>query len=324
MSTPPPNAVSTDPPSTDVKAADVMTTEEEAAGSASAGPAPANRLESVAAYQSADEAIQFGDQTVEASTPFVGQWRTLVSTTNWEKGRIICQWRSLLEKADAPITDYSDQAWAQLVGGVTSQHVGRLRRVSERFGDVQTEYEGLFWSHFQTACEWDDAEMWLEGALQNGWSISQMRAHRWETVGDGQPPEPATDQASELSDVGDYGDEGVAGELGTAAGESAAVRDARGETHDDSDEENRSPATANRRDDADADAATLADAPQADAVRPFENLAELPEDLAEAFEQFKLAILTHKLTGWEEVSRSDVLGVLESLKQLALAPSEES
>mgnify|MGYP000408540184 CR=1 FL=1 len=25
--------------------------------------------------------------------------------------------------------------------------------------------------------------MWLEGAIHNGWSVSQMRGQRWETVG---------------------------------------------------------------------------------------------------------------------------------------------
>lgn len=58
-------------------------------------------------------------------------------------------------------------------------------------------------------------------------------------------------------------------------------------------------------------------------VRPFENLAELPDDLADAFDSFKLAILHHKLAGWKEVSRGDVLASLEALKQLALAPTEE-
>ena len=29
----------------------------------------------------------------EASQPFVGRWNALVSTTNWEKGRIIGDWR---------------------------------------------------------------------------------------------------------------------------------------------------------------------------------------------------------------------------------------
>ena len=46
-------------------------------------------------------------------------------------------------------------------------------------------------------------------------------------------------------------------------------------------------------------------------------------DLAEAFESFKLAVLRHKMNGWEEVSREDVLASLEALKQLVLAPSEE-
>ena len=57
------------------------------------------------------------------------------------------------------------------------------------------------------------------------------------------------------------------------------------------------------------------------AIRPFERLAELPADIAEAFESFKLAILRHKLAGWQEFARDDLLGVLESLKQLALAPT---
>ena len=57
-------------------------------------------------------------------------------------------------------------------------------------------------------------------------------------------------------------------------------------------------------------------------MRPFASLAELPADLADAFESFKLAILRHKLAGWSEVAREDVLGALDSLKGLALAPSE--
>ena len=56
-------------------------------------------------------------------------------------------------------------------------------------------------------------------------------------------------------------------------------------------------------------------------VRPFANLAELPEDLADAFEAFKLAILRHKAEGWRQVSLDDVTGALNSLKELAWAPS---
>jgi hypothetical protein len=58
-------------------------------------------------------------------------------------------------------------------------------------------------------------------------------------------------------------------------------------------------------------------------VRPFAHLAELPDDLAQALESFKLGILRHKLAGWNEVALEDVLSALEALKQLALAPAAE-
>ena len=59
-------------------------------------------------------------------------------------------------------------------------------------------------------------------------------------------------------------------------------------------------------------------------VRPFEELAELPGDLAEAFDAFKLAILHHKLDGWQQVTSQDVLASLDALKQLVVAPSDET
>ncbi len=102
-------------------------------------------------------------EIAETSERFIGQWNRLISTTNWEKGRIIHEWRSAGVASGAPATEYSDEAWSRLVGGVTGQHVGRLRRVYERFGGVYQDYEGLYWSHFQAALDWDDAEMWLEG-----------------------------------------------------------------------------------------------------------------------------------------------------------------
>ena len=117
-----------------------------------------------------------------ASQPFVGQWNQLVSTTNWDKGRIIFDWREALIEAEAPAVEYSDEAWSRRVGNVTGQHVGRLRRVFQRFGTTANDYEGLFWSHFQAALDWEDAEMWLEGGVQNEWSVSQMRRQRWEKV----------------------------------------------------------------------------------------------------------------------------------------------
>src|SRR3977135_648877 len=122
------------------------------------------------------------DQTSET---FLGQWKRLVSTTNWEKGQIIFEWREALRDSGAPAIEFSDDAWARRVGNVTPQHVGRLRRAYERFAATRAEYPGLFWSHFQAALDWDDPELWLEGAVQSSWSISEMRQKRWEANGGG-------------------------------------------------------------------------------------------------------------------------------------------
>ena len=55
-------------------------------------------------------------------------------------------------------------------------------------------------------------------------------------------------------------------------------------------------------------------------IRPFENLPALPPDLRDAFDGFKLAIIHHRISNWQEVSREDVLATLEALRQLTLAP----
>src|SRR5271163_1962476 len=119
----------------------------------------------------------------QTSEQFLSKWKRFVSTTNWEKGQIISQWRAALVDAGAGLAEYSDEVWSRQVGQVTPQHVGRLRRVFERFGDTRDTYAGLYWSHFQAALDWDDAEMWLEGAVQSNWSIAQMQAQRSQTLG---------------------------------------------------------------------------------------------------------------------------------------------
>ena len=94
----------------------------------------------------------------QVGLPYIGQWNRLTSNTNWEKGEIICSWRAELESAGAASAEFSDEAWSRRVGNVSPQHVGRLRRVAVRFGAVWQDYEGVYWSHFQSALEWDDAE----------------------------------------------------------------------------------------------------------------------------------------------------------------------
>lgn len=262
----------------------------------------------------------------QASRDYIGQWRGLVSTTNWEKGRIIHEWREALVAAGAPPQEYSDEAWSRRVGNVSGQHVGRLRRVFDRFGEGRQQYPGLFWSHFQAAVEWPDAEMWLEGAVQSGWSINDMRARRWEALGISaeEQSREAPLVESELDEDADAAGENLTRvrDPGDFDGD-AASRSFENEVDYGEEPSDRSSGAAQAGVPFDAvDSARAAEVAEPP-VRPFEKLPELPDDLADAFESFKLALLHHKLAGWKEISRDDVLASLDALKQLALAPTEE-
>ncbi len=259
------------------------------------------------------------------SQQFLGQWKRLVSTTNWEKGRIIHEWRAALVAAGLAGPAYSDETWSLQVGSVTAQHVGRLRRVYERFGDVHDSYQGLYWSHFQAALDWDDAEMWLEGAVQNDWSISEMRRTRWETLG-GTAELNSSDEDVIASDWDEDAEPTAAGPATAGAnGESLSgkieqVRPAQRNgtaAADDADEEDPS----YEADSGDAEHDARSSAGACEPLRPFANLAALPADVSEAFESFKLCILKHKLAGWREIARGDLVAAIDALKELALAPA---
>jgi hypothetical protein len=162
--------------------------------------------------------------------------------------------------------------------------------------------------------------------VQSEWSVSEMRARRWETLGDKRQARPSDEEIVE-AEFDEDADPAASPEL-------AEVRDPK-----DGAEVTRSSAAARERsrredDDTDGDASQgvpfdadssdyPVDSPDAP-VRPFENLPELPDDLAEAFESFKLAVLHHKLAGWRDVSRDDVVKSLEALKLLTLAPADVS
>lgn len=248
-----------------------------------------------------------------ASQPFVGRWNKLISTTNWEKGAIILQWRETLITAGAPVTGYSDDAWCRLVGGVTPQHVGRLRRVQQRFSNTQRSYEGLYWSHFFAALDWEDAEMWLEGAVQNHWSVSQMRNKRWETLGQvGSPPLATEEVAAEIDE--DVDTTATADSLRSSYDE---VPGPRHEGPDFGDEDAPSHERNSESFGSDADRQPV------ELIRPFENLPALPDDLADAFDGLKLAMLRHKTEGWESVGCQEVIAWLDAMKSLALAPASQ-
>ncbi len=253
----------------------------------------------------------------ETSQVYLGQWKRLVSTTNWEKGQIIRAWRAELAASGAPSSEFSDEAWARRVGNVTPQHVGRLRRVAERFAESRDQYTALYWSHFQAALDWDDAEMWLEGASQNGWSISEMRRERWQAMNPdgGEPPqsvvleEPWDEDAETVETSGEV----VSGAMTSVE----APRDA-GDDDADFDHEQFDDVVDNDQPAGEIDEATEAGQP----VRPFANLPPLPADVSDAVESFKLCIVRHRLDGWREISRDDMLTSLHALEQLVLAPAE--
>jgi hypothetical protein len=287
----------------------------------------------MADLQVVDPAVELVE---EASQPYVHRWNGLVSTTNWEKGRIIFEWREALIAAGAGVQEYSDEAWASRIGAVSSQHVGRLRRVHERFAAVREQYAGIYWSHFQAALEWPDPELWLEGAVQNGWSVADMRRQRWQAYGaaSDEKPRDADIVTAEFDEDAPRDTDAEPADARSrlratkdgppSRGERAGTRNGSSTTGPDlgqGPDFGAEPSVPFATDDGPPRNLYLADAP-VESIRPFEHLPELPADLAEAMEMFKLSILRHKLDGWSHVAAEDVLLALDGLKQLVLAPAE--
>ncbi|HMP79768.1 MAG TPA: hypothetical protein PKD54_09980 [Pirellulaceae bacterium] len=252
----------------------------------------------------------------ESSTPFVGRWHQLISQTNWEKGRIIHHWREK-NQASPHAAAYSDETWSRLVGGVSPQHVGRLRRTFERFGDTWTSYAGLYWSHFYAALDWEDAELWLEGAVQNRWSVSQMRVQRWEALGSMRGQEPLD------GDVVSAEFDEEAGSLAAGVSEAERIREwtdsvPNGPLPEGPDFGDERPFGTDAPEVATGEK-SVEEVLAADyqPARLFEEFMDLPDDLEQAVEAMKLAILRYKSGGWNEISQEKVLRVLNALSRLA-------
>ncbi len=256
------------------------------------------------------DGLQDTEELAELAEPFVGQWNKLISTTNWEKGRIISEWREALIESGVDATQYSDEAWSRRVGGVTAPHVGRLRRVYDRFGSTYKTYDDVYWSHFLAALDWDDAPMWLEGASKESWSVSNMREKRWQETGAVESNRPTNSEIVEV-DL----DEDVTlpaqggGREKDYDGDSSGI--ASGpiyEAPDFGDEEELS-SMANA---AGVDAEPNAEVPKP-TVQPFVGLPKLPDDLTDAIESLKLAVLRHKTSGWNDTTSDDVQQYLDAM-----------
>jgi hypothetical protein len=255
-------------------------------------------------------------ETESMAAPFVSQWNRLVSQTNWEKGAIIIHWRNELIQAQAHPTQFSDEAWARSVDGVSAQHVGRLRRVYERFKDSYSSYQGLYWTHFLAAMDWSDAELWLEGASQSKWSVSEMRRTRWESTGKLAQDDPTSNPvaAAEADEdytplVEDEEDVEVDREPSDRIGTDGPLNEGPDFGEGESDGE---VAVAEEYEDVEAPEAV-----EYSGSNPFADLPSLPDDLSEAMEQFKLAIVRHRLAEWSEVTPAVVQRVLDALGEFA-------
>lgn len=269
------------------------------------------------AVETAEALTEEQQQELETqSAPFVGKWNRLVSTTNWDKGAIIIAWREAMEKSGLPKGSYSDDRWSQICGGATPQHVGRLRRTHERFGHVYSEYEGLYWSHFYATLDWDDAEMWLEGAIQNDWSVSKMRNARWETMGQRPEDKPRVEQIV-VSELEEEAQSVEAARMNDRDGEVAE-----GPRHEGPDfgDEDTAKSSVNREEQDEIQSAIAENT--GPKIRPFESFSDLPDDVSKAINSLKIAIIKHKADDWSEISLEDFHGLLDALKALTTAASE--
>ena len=258
-------------------------------------------------------------QAIKQSQPYVGRWNQLISTTNWEKGAIIHEWRGAMTKSGSNDAVLTDEAWSRIVEGVSPQHVGRLRRTFERFGSVYQSYEGLYWSHFYAAFDWDDAEMWLEGAVQNDWSVSRMRLKRWETLGG-----VAKDRPKNSDVISTEIDEETASlsarELGLQAVQVKGDRDFRSEPREEGPDFGNEPsATGSSSSPFDLDLIGNEDLRSIPPARLFESFSNLPDEFMEPTTAFKLAIIRCKAEGWKSVSQAEILRLLDALKLFAQA-----
>ncbi|MDR3181974.1 MAG: hypothetical protein LBT89_03490 [Planctomycetaceae bacterium] len=261
------------------------------------------------------------DNSDELSAPHIGQWNRLVSQTNWEKGTCILRWRSDIIAAGLPNTVYSDDAWGRRVG-ISPQHVSRLRRVAERFADTQKNYAGVYWSHFNAALDWDDAELWLEGAVQNGWSVAQMKVQRAETVGALEDLKPRDEDiyVAEIEEDSYYTAESVNRQAPQTIEERTAAIGAADITEGFDAGEVKLPESPETKPSKKpkkpvAVPGAAENTSTAEALSKLQCLS-LPEEFAEPVESLKLALLNHKAAGWKQVPQQCLADLFDSFKAL--------
>lgn len=260
----------------------------------------------------------------EIASEYVGFWNLLVSKTNWEKGKVIHSWREKLREAGLPRRVYSDDAISSRIGNVSPQHVGRLRRVYERFGSEPT-LPGLYWSHYQAALDWEDADEWLKKASDEKLSVAQTRVARWEKYGaklESKPRDEDVVAAERDEDVNPYNDsnaEGLISEKETETTREDAEKDKGKKPKKQKKGENPLGEYAGDAEPWEGAENTFTDVEVLDAIKALE---PLPDDIAELIESLKCAILARRVENWQDVTPILIAQYLSELKRLLVAESK--
>ncbi len=268
----------------------------------------------------------------EIASEYVGFWNRLISQTNWEKGKVIFTWRTRLVEAGLPRRAYSDDIIARRIGNVSGQHVGRLRRVYERFGDSE-RFSNLYWSHYQAALDWDDAGDWLKKANDESLSVASMRISRWEKYG--APPEKKPKEneivAAEPDEDVNPNNDSDADFIDVSDNFESDAKDKKSKKDSDHDKSDKDP---DRSDSAGTgsspdpnnfrgDEETWQGIATSSVLNNLNKLPSLPDDMADAFEMLKISILNHKLTCWELVNAETVLSYISAMRGLVLSDDKK-
>jgi hypothetical protein len=107
----------------------------------------------------------------ETEDQLIDRAQTAVSSSNWIVGECASKWTRKYARGR------TDSDFGQMLG-LSGDQVFQRRRVFETFGDVYQGYEGLKWSHFYVALNWDDAPECLQWALEQDATVAEMKAWR--------------------------------------------------------------------------------------------------------------------------------------------------
>jgi hypothetical protein len=107
----------------------------------------------------------------ESEEQLISTARDAVSQCNWVVGECASKWTQRYAR------NRTDGDFGQMVG-LSGDQIFQRRRVWEAFGNTYQNFNGLKWSFFYVALNWDDAEDCLNWAMEADATVAEMRAWR--------------------------------------------------------------------------------------------------------------------------------------------------